>query len=105
MTEEDLMELGGSIILSGFKEVDKRDMIVLKKIIGNYVKKFREQIDGYEELKLTIKFIHGENKKFEAKGEIIAKGKPHNSKLTHFNLFIGIDELLKKLESSIAKKL
>lgn len=103
MTEKDQIELGGNIFLSGFKDVERGSMIVLKKIIGNYVHKFREHEKKYVSLSINKKDIHG-GKSFELNGEIKTESKKYNSEVTSRNLYIGIDTLLKKLEKLVGKE-
>jgi hypothetical protein len=102
MAEAENLELGGNITLSGFKDIENREMIVLKKIIGNYVRRFRDHSGGYQGLKISMKTVHGE-KKFELIGEVILEKKKHNAEITQPNLFMGIDELMKKLEVMLSK--
>ena len=41
---EEILQLGGNIELAGFKELDRDSMVVLKKIVGNYAKKFAKSV-------------------------------------------------------------
>ena len=52
------MELGGNIQLTGFEDVDRTEMVIIKKVVGNYAKKFYETIDNFQELSVTIKKDH-----------------------------------------------
>ena len=54
---EDSLKLGGEIELVGFKDVDPRSMIVLKKIIGNYVRRFNDHNVGFKAIKISLKVI------------------------------------------------
>ena len=67
---EETIKLGGSIELSGFSSLDGGQMIVLKKIVGNYARKMEEQCKNFEALKLHMKEI-GDQKKFELKGQVV----------------------------------
>ena len=100
-----MIELGGNITLVGFKEIDHASMLVLKKIIGNYVKKFSENYSDYESLKITMKPIHKieENQKFEINTEATKGGKQHSCNVTDKNLFFAIDSSLKKVEKLLVK--
>ena len=53
MAETDKIELGGNIELVGFKELDHASMVVLKKIVGTYAKKFSEANSDFEKLVVT----------------------------------------------------
>ncbi|MBT4351505.1 hypothetical protein HOD20_03175 [archaeon] len=100
-----MIELGGNITLVGFKDIDHASMLVLKKIIGNYVKKFSENHSDYERLKVTMKPIHKieDNQKFEINTEATKGGKSHTCNITDKNLFFAIDSSLKKIEKLLSK--
>lgn len=98
-----MIELGGNIMLVGFKEQGYAEMVVIKKLVGNYARRLS---DGklLNELRLTLKPIHhtDENSsKFELKAKIDLDGKVYSSEIVEYNLFIGIDSILKKLEAQI----
>ena len=44
----DALQLGGNIELSGFREIDPASMVIIKKIVGNYARKFSDHFDGFE---------------------------------------------------------
>lgn len=100
--DEDI-NLGGSIILSGFKEIDGGSMIILKKMIGNSVRKISDKNSGFEQLKIHMKSLHeiGDNKKYEIKGKVLNNGNPINSETTNKNIFIGVANLLEGLEKQL----
>jgi len=98
---EDIQQLGGNIELTGFREIDGGSMIILKKIIGNYARKFSDRLGNMEKLSLTVKNI-GSNK-FELHAKLVADGKVHTSEITDHNLFVLADSALKKLENSALK--
>ena len=97
MDEE--IKLGGSIELSGFRSIDSSSMIVIKKIIGNYVKRITELTKKLEKLHITLKPIHEREKseKYEVHAKIIDGGKVYASEITDRNLFVAIDGVLKKI--------
>ncbi len=89
----------------GFDEIDSSELIVLKKIIGNYARKFSDHLgDKYEGLTINLKSVHGKKSKCEIQAKVMVKGKPVNSDATENNLFVCIAEVLKKLEAQIIKK-
>ena len=49
------IKLGGNISLSGFSIVDPGQMVVVKKIVGNNVRKLEGMCEKFEHLKLTLK--------------------------------------------------
>ena len=97
---EETIKLGGSIELSGFNSLDGGQMIVLKKIVGNYARKMEEKCKQFEALKLTMKHI-GDEKKFELKGQVIDGGNIYPSSAVEHNLFVGVDSVLKKLVNTL----
>ena len=104
MADEETLELGGKIELTGFSSVENGQMIVIKKIVGNYAKKFSEIDDSFDGLKLTMKSIHGDaSNKFELRALVNIAGGPYNSKLEDRNIFFGIDKVLKNVEMQIGK--
>jgi len=96
------IELGGNIQLVGFSGLENSQLIVLKKIIGNYARKFADNIKGYEMLTLTNKDIHGKSK-FEVHGKLMIAGKPVTSECTLNNVFMSVAEVMKKLETQTIK--
>ncbi|MFP4403258.1 MAG: hypothetical protein ACOC3X_02670 [Nanoarchaeota archaeon] len=97
-----MMELGGNITLSGFKDLDKDTMIIIKKIIGSYIKKFNEKNSKFQSFSVNLKKT-GETENsaiFELKANLIAD-KQYNAETNDRNLLIAIDKLLKKLDSLV----
>ncbi len=99
----DSMELGGNIELSGFKDMDGATMIVLKKIVGTYAKKFSEMCKNFQKLAVISKAVHEREKseKYEIHVRVIDNGTPYNANVTDFNLFFALDSGLKKVEHEI----
>ncbi len=100
------MELGGNIELIGFNERDNSELIVLKKIIGNYARKFSDYLgEEYEKLVMDMKQVHGKtSSKFEINVRLLTKSKQYTSDVTENNLFVCVADVLKKLEAQIMKK-
>jgi ribosome-associated translation inhibitor RaiA len=101
---DDSMQLGGNIELSGFRDIDGASMVVLKKIIGNYGRKFTGIANNFESLKVTMKPVHETEKSenYEVHARIFLQGKPVVSEAVERNLFVAIDAALKKIESQIS---
>ena len=98
-----MIELGGNITLVGFKEIEFAELSIVKKLVGNYAKKI-SSTKPITNLTLTVKQIHhtDENSsKFELKAKLDLDGKIYNSEITEYNLFIGIDNILKKIDNQI----
>ena len=100
---DDVMQLGGNIELSGFREIDSASMIVLKKIVGNYAKKMSEIAEKFEKLHLTMKPVHETEKSeiYEIHAKLMNNGKPFVSEAAERNLFVAVDNALKKVMSEI----
>ncbi|MBT5021218.1 hypothetical protein HOK51_02945 [Candidatus Woesearchaeota archaeon] len=101
--EEDIMTLGGSIELTGFKDLDRGALVVLKKMVGNHVRKMTEVNSGFEKLTMTKKNVHGSDKKVEIQAKLILNGKPINREETDFNLFFTVDRVLTSLQEELKK--
>lgn len=99
------IQLGGVIELSGFGSLDRGTMSVLKKIIGNYTRKFIDRAEGFEKVLMHLKKLKsGEDDElglFELHGKVLIKGKMHNSEITDRNIFFAVDNVMKKLHNSV----
>ncbi len=102
-SEEEAVQLGGNIELSGFKEVDGGSMIILKKIVGTYARKFSDSLQNFEKLSVNMKQVHETegSKKYEVHGKLIDNGKVHTAEITDRNLFTCVDSVMKKIENSL----
>ena len=103
--DDETVTLGGNIQLSGFKDMEPAQMIVLKKIIGTYARKFSNKCGKFELLKLSMKKVHGQehSEKYEIHAMIVDEGKQYTSEITERNLFFAVDASLKKVENEISK--
>ena len=98
-TNTDMMQLGGSIQLIGFRELDPAKLIVVKKLVGNYVKKIEEKTHEFERIAVHLKQVH--NSEYEIQTKAVVAGKPYNSELTNYNLFVALDKTLSKVLEEI----
>lgn len=103
MVESDNIALGGNIELVGFKDMDGGSMVILKKMIGNHVRKMSDIAENFEKLTVTMKKIGSGNNKFEIQAKMIDNGKPFASEVTDFNLFFTTDKALSQILSQISK--
>ena len=103
-TSEDVLSLGGNIELSGFRQVDRGAMVIVKKMVGSYAKTFSEKCKGFEKLAVYVKGIHEveDTKKYELHATLFDSGKRHTAEKTDKNLFFALDSVMKKLEKMIA---
>ena len=98
---EETLTLGGNIELTGFKEVDPRSMVVLKKIIGNYVRKFSDHYKNFKGIKIVLKTV-GSNE-YQLKASLdLDKGNAHVENHGK-NIFEAVDSLLKHAERVLEK--
>jgi len=86
------VRLGGNIELFGVENLDHATMIVLKKIIGTYARKFSEK--GLD--RLSVAFGEG-----EIKIEAVSQGSTFASAASHSNVFFGVDAALKEIEKQL----
>jgi ribosome-associated translation inhibitor RaiA len=93
-----MMELGGNIKLSGFSDDDKSSLIVIKKLVGNFVKHFSHTKAKVDSLDLTRKDVHTNQHELHAK--LVSEGKVLNVEHTGRNLYVVLDKVFKKLEES-----
>lgn len=101
--EEDTHKLGGNIQLTGFKAIDSSSMVVLKKIIGNYAKRIAELAKKLETLHITLKPVHEREKseKYEVHAMVVDGGKIYASETVDRNLFVAVDNVLKKIVNEL----
>lgn len=99
------INLGGVIELSGFSSLDNGTMAVLKKIIGNYTRKFIDRTQGFEKVSMHLKKLKSYEENdlglFELHGKVLINGKMHNSEVTERNIFFAVDSVMKKLQNSV----
>ncbi|MGM5484204.1 MAG: hypothetical protein ACQER9_04800 [Nanobdellota archaeon] len=100
------MNLGDKIVLKGFNEEAGSNMIIVKKIVGNHVKKIMDSNDSFKNIEISLKKVHAheENGKKEGKNELHVKveaDKMYNSEVVDFNLFVAVDKAMKKIFSEM----
>lgn len=94
---KETISLGGNIELKGFQNLEKAKQIVLKKIIGNYVKQMQEKKSDYEKIAITLE---GEETNAKIKAELTA-GTIFIGEDTQNNIFAALDNALKKIIEQI----
>lgn len=89
--------------MSGFKEISPGEMVVVKKIVGSYARKFSDNIEGYETLSVHLKKVHKTeaSEKYEVHAKLVHEGKTKTSEAVERNLFVALDSSLKKLEAQL----
>ncbi|MFH1669773.1 MAG: hypothetical protein ABIA62_07645 [Candidatus Woesearchaeota archaeon] len=103
MAESDNIVLGGNIELVGFKELDGGSMIILKKMVGNHVRKLSDSAENFEKLTVSMKKVGTGNNKFEIQAKVIDNGKPYASEVTDFNLFFTLNKALLQIQNQLVK--
>jgi ribosome-associated translation inhibitor RaiA len=90
------LKLGGNIILVGFS-LEPVEMIVVKKIIGNYVKKIGEHID-YQDIKISLRKTE-KAQSFSHEIEVSAKTSEGllTSDTVNNNLYTALSDALEKV--------
>jgi ribosome-associated translation inhibitor RaiA len=103
---EELLELGGSIQLAGFHNIDKAELIVVKKLAGTYARKFADRFPNFQNLRLLLKTIHKREKseEYELTGKLFINGKPLVATDTNRNLYFSMDIVLKQLEKDAIRE-
>ncbi len=91
--------LGGNIELTGFRELDGGSMIVLKKIIGNYARRFSDTY-GSEKIELSMSKT---SDMFSLTGSVFCKGQKITAVHSDKNIFFLVDAVLKRIEQEISK--
>ena len=96
----DNIELGGNITLAGFKDLESQKLIVIKKIVGNFVKKVQEHNKDFNNLTVDLKKIHSSESEISAK--ITINNQTYNAEVTDFNLFFALNKAFQKIESQFS---
>ena len=94
---EDTVELGGSIQLNGFGQVDGATMIILKKIVGNYAKQISERCSKFEKLSVSMDKSNG----CRISAELLDSGNSITGEEENNNLFFALDKALKEIENKL----
>ncbi|MBU4493291.1 MAG: hypothetical protein KKA61_02880 [Nanoarchaeota archaeon] len=90
--------LGGNIELTGFSDLDRGSMIIIKKIVGSYTRKFSDSLKDFEKLVIEL---NEQGNEFEINAKIVVGGKKTSANTKDKNLFVALDSVLKELEKKI----
>jgi len=102
--ETEAIKLGSSIQLSGFRDLDGGKMVVLKKIIGNHVRRIADNSENFENIELVMKPIGPESSdQYEVHAKLIDNGKVITAEETDRNMFVVVDKVLTKIFNNINK--
>ncbi len=97
------MHLGDKIVLTGFKDLDRNEMVVVRKMVGTYVKKYIELDEGFQNLKLRLKTTHEREQSviFELDGNYTSDSNKFDVSESNRNLFMVLDSVLKKIQGML----
>jgi len=95
------IKLGGNIELTGFSELDGGSIIVLKKIVGSYARKFSDSSKDFEKVVLEL---NEQGNELEINAKIVVSGKEKSANAKDKNLFVAVDSVLKELEKKLTLK-
>ena len=87
-----MIELGGNIKLEGFDNIEQSKLVVIKKIVGNFIKKLEAETKVAIILKLSE-----ENSEFKIDAELNINEQNKISSVTEKNLFFALNNVLTKL--------
>ena len=98
------IKLGGNISLVGFDQLDNAELVIIKKIVGNSIKKMSESGD-YKEMKITlVQHPHGKSFKHEVEASAFFAEGRFASNITERNLFTAVSEVCEKINSELVHK-
>jgi transcriptional/translational regulatory protein YebC/TACO1 len=103
MDESDSLLLGGNIELVGFRELDSGTMIILKKMIGNHVRRLSNVAERFEKITVSMKKVGSGNNKFEVQAKLLDNGKAYASEVTDFNIFFTTDKVMSNIQSQLSR--
>ena len=93
------LELGGNIQLTGFRDLDPATLIIVKKIVGNFVKHVSSTYSNFKGLNITLKSVH-EREKSEIHAHLNTDT-TYTAYVVERNLMVGLDSVLKKVEKTM----
>ena len=104
MTKDEMVQLGANIEFTGFDAMHGDELITVKKIVGNHIRRLEELSNHFDGLKLRVKPLHkteAEAKKFEIHATLMDGGKTYPASVIEHNLFAGVDSVLKKIVNEL----
>lgn len=87
--------------LSGFENLDSPTKLVIRKIVGNQVKKFNDSIGDFDRLSLNLNKTE-EDQRYQLLGKMEMNGKIYTSEVTDQNLFFALSRVLDKLKERVS---
>ncbi|RME31180.1 hypothetical protein D6789_03545 [Candidatus Woesearchaeota archaeon] len=97
-----MIELGGNIVLKGFKERDYAELIVVKKLVGRYARQLTDHGKEIKTLEVSLRSHEkGASSLFEIDAHISVGEGSFAASATDRNLFVCLDSALKKLTAQL----
>lgn len=96
------IELGGHITLAGLEGRDFTELIVVKKMVGQYARKLSDLTGELDSLKVTCKEVH--KSQVEIRSQAVIKGKKFSGSGEAHNLYVALDDSLKKVLTQVKKE-
>jgi hypothetical protein len=87
-----MIELGGSIFLENFETIEQGQLIVIRKVVGNYTKKISEKFKDFK--KITVTIIPETGYKIRV---ILETSETKEAEAENPNLFFALDQALAKV--------
>lgn len=94
-------KLGGNIALVGFEVLEPAELLIVKKIVGSYVRKMCRAA-GYKEMRLTLQQrSHGKTFKHEVDGQALFVEGRFGSNVTAWNLYTALAEVCERILAAV----
>lgn len=101
-----MIELGGNVVLSGFREVDPVTLIAAKKIVGNHMKTLTLHLgEKFRKITITLKPVHKRetSQKYELNVHLSAD-RDYHAEFVDRNLLTAVDTVLRKIQAELGDK-
>lgn len=82
--------------LSGFENLDPSTKIIIRKLIGNQVKKINDTTGDFD--KLILNLNESDRSHYSLSGTMEISGKVHSAEVDDSNLFFGLSRILDDLK-------
>lgn len=103
------VSLGNKIKLVDFK-LRKSERLIIRKLIGNRVRKIEDLFDDFQEIKLRLKKLHesqdedSDNSRYLINAHIMIGNKDFKAESEGFNLFMTLSELFDKIDAILKRE-
>ena len=91
--------LGGNIVLEGFESRDFTELIVVKKIVGQYARRLTDAHGEFSRLDVTLTQDGGHT----VACTLAAGGKEQRTSSSAHNIYVALDDALKQLAAKMAR--